>query len=51
MIRYCPNCKGELNQSKKLSQGIKECKTCGGIYFLLETTKPKLNGQTKSDKT
>lgn len=38
---YCPNCKRELTETNKLAQGVKECKQCGGKYFILETTKPK----------
>jgi len=40
MIIYCPNCKEKLSENKKLSQGVKECKSCEGRYYILETTSP-----------
>lgn len=41
MIKYCPNCKTELSDNKKLAQGVKECKKCNGKYFIIETTVPR----------
>lgn len=38
---HCPNCTSELSKNPNHAQGIFECKSCGGRYLILETTKPK----------
>lgn len=38
-IRWCPNCGGKLD-GRGLAQGVHECGVCGGIFFILVTTKP-----------
>jgi len=41
VIRFCPNCKEELSNSKKFAQGVKECKGCGCRFLILDTHVPK----------
>ena len=45
MIAHCPNCKGKLRDNQNLAQGVKECKSCGGRYLILETTSPTIKNQ------
>lgn len=40
MIASCPNCTGKLANDVRLAQGVKKCKNCGGVYFIIETTIP-----------
>lgn len=37
-IKYCPNCKKELTENKKLAQGVRECKSCGTRFYILITS-------------
>lgn len=46
MIKFCPNCKGDLKTKKKgmkiqLAQGCMYCNNCEGVFYQLECTKPK----------
>jgi hypothetical protein len=49
MIKYCPNCKGDLQDKKYLAQHVKECGNCKARYFTIETTPPATphNNQNK----
>ena len=42
-MKHCPNCTTQLKDNKNLAQGVKECKYCGGRYFIIETTRPKFH--------
>ena len=43
MIKFCPNCGSKLViNNPDLSQGCKNCPKCKGVYFIIETTEPKL---------
>ena len=39
-VMFCPNCKEPLVNNRNLAQGVKECITCKGRYFILCTTNP-----------
>ena len=43
MIKFCPNCGSELRMNNPdLSQGCKNCPKCGGVFYIIETTEPKI---------
>lgn len=37
----CPGCSNRTLEKKNLAESCWECSTCGGRYFIIETTKPK----------
>lgn len=37
-IKFCPNCRSGLSDSKELGQGVKECKICDTRFFILVTS-------------
>jgi DNA-directed RNA polymerase subunit M/transcription elongation factor TFIIS len=37
-IKFCPNCKNDLTNNKKLAQNVKECNHCGTRFFILITS-------------
>ena len=50
MIKFCPNCGSELRMNNPdLSQGCKNCPKCGGVFYIIETTEPKIKDMTAED--
>ncbi len=37
----CPNCTSKMIKDPKHAQNVFKCEECLGIYFILNTTKPK----------
>ena len=49
MIKFCPNCANKLVNDKNLSQGCKRCLKCEGVFFIVETTEPKIKDISAED--
>lgn len=47
-MKYCPNCKSDLTENKKLAQGIKECLSCKTRFFILITSQTKNSQQANT---
>jgi ribosomal protein L33 len=41
-IKFCPNCKEEVHENKKLAQGVVECKACDSRFYILLTSTKRL---------
>lgn len=40
-VKYCPRCKGDLKDDKKLAKNCKFCSVCDYIFFILITSNGK----------
>lgn len=38
---YCPNCKETLTKNQKHAESVWQCLHCGGIFFIIVTTRPR----------
>lgn len=50
-IKYCPCCGSkEVYKDPKMAQGVLSCKICSARYLIIVTTKPKADGNKRTDR-